>query len=59
MKQNLGRVRRRTSTKQRSMRLVVRSFRQSAGEVEEAEQFRQVFLQLPHDSFFLLTRKVH
>jgi hypothetical protein len=42
----MGRVRRRTSTKQRSITLVVRQFApQVPGKSEERQQFRQVLLQ--------------
>src|SRR5450755_4810987 len=48
-KHTLGRVRRRTSTKQRSIRLVVRSFCcRMGGEGEPRQQLRQVALQLAH-----------
>src|SRR5271157_5687666 len=48
-KQTMGRVRRRTSTKQRSMILVVRSFvYRCRGEAEKRQQLRQIALQWSH-----------
>src|SRR5438132_8620242 len=47
-KHTMGRVRRRTSTKQRSIMLVVRSLRHRwRGEGEEREQLGQILLQPP------------
>lgn len=47
-KQTIGRVRRHTSTKQRSITLVVQLPPQMAGKAEEGEQFGQVLLELSH-----------
>src|SRR5215813_1422126 len=50
-KQTMGRVRRRTSTKQRSIMLVVRKLApQMAGTTEERQQLRQIPLQLANQA---------